>query len=161
MEVSSFVFYFSIITQYSVWISGIIQSFVALKLSSYTVEDIRQFLEMPDSFNHESAEPVPRETCSIQFEHVSFRYLNAEHDTISDLNFTIRKGEKVAIVGVNGAGKTTLVKLLCGLYAPTLGRILVNGKTFKIIILTIIIPYILQFFRIFTLCRPQLPEILP
>ncbi len=131
MEVSSFIFYFSIITQYSVWVFSLMGSFAALKSSSYTAEEIRQFLEMPDSFNRTEGLPVPDETCSIQFEHVSFRYPNADRDTLSNLNFTIQKGEKVAIVGVNGAGKTTLVKLLCGLYAPTQGRILVNGHDIR------------------------------
>lgn len=131
MEVSSFIFYFGIITQYSIWIFSLMNSLVALKSSSYTAEEIRQFLEMPDCFNHEDGMPVPTETCSIQFDHVGFRYSNAEQDTLSDLNFTIKKGEKVAIVGVNGAGKTTLVKLLCGLYAPTQGRILVDGNDIR------------------------------
>ena len=46
---------------------------------------------------------------------------------ISDLNLTIKKGEKLAIVGENGAGKTTLVKLMTGMYTPTEGRICYNG----------------------------------
>ncbi len=71
MEVSSFIFYFSIITQYSVWVFSLMGSFAALKSSSYTAEEIRQFLEMPDSFNRTEGLPVPDETCSIQFEHVS------------------------------------------------------------------------------------------
>lgn len=131
MEISAFIFYFTIITQYSVWIFSLMESFVALKTSGYTAEEIRQFLEMPDGFNREEGVPVPEETCPIQFEHVGFRYPNAEQDTLKDLDFTIRKGEKVAVVGVNGAGKTTLVKLLCGLYAPTQGRILVDGKDIR------------------------------
>lgn len=48
MEVSDFVFYFTIITQYSIWVFDLMNNFTALKTSSYTAEDIRQFLEMPD-----------------------------------------------------------------------------------------------------------------
>ena len=131
LEVSSFIFYFSIITQYSIWVFSLMKNFVALKSSSYAAEEIRQFLKMPDSFNRGDGMPVPAATCSIQFDHVGFCYPGAEQDTLCDLNFTIRKGEKVAIVGVNGAGKTTLVKLLCGLYAPTQGRILVDGNDIR------------------------------
>lgn len=47
---------------------------------------------------------------------------------LKDVDLTVRKGEKIAIVGVNGAGKTTLMKLACGLLHPVNGRILLNGK---------------------------------
>ena len=47
---------------------------------------------------------------------------------LKDVSLTIRKGERLAIVGRNGAGKTTLVKLLCGLYHPASGSILFNGE---------------------------------
>ena len=131
MEISGFIFYFTIMTQYSVWISAIMNGLVAIKTSSYTAEDIRQFLEMPDCFNHGEGAPLPAGTCEIRFRHVGFRYPGAGQDTIGDLDFTIGKGEKVAIVGTNGAGKTTLVKLLCGLYAPTRGSILVDGTDIR------------------------------
>ena len=61
------------------------------------------------------------------FEHVSFRYDGAEQDTLHDISFTLRAGERMALVGMNGAGKTTLVKLLCGLYRPTSGEIRIDG----------------------------------
>ena len=131
MEISGFIFYFTIMTQYSVWISAMMNGLVAIKTSSYTAEDIRQFLEMPDCFNHGEGAPLPAGTCEIRFRHVGFRYPGAGQDTIGDLDFTIGKGEKVAIVGTNGAGKTTLVKLLCGLYAPTRGSILVDGTDIR------------------------------
>ncbi|MEJ0033701.1 MAG: ABC transporter ATP-binding protein [Bacteroidota bacterium] len=66
----------------------------------------------------------------IEFVNVSFRYPKEEKDNpyvLEKLNFTFRAGEKIAIVGVNGAGKTTLIKLLCRVYDPTDGQILVNG----------------------------------
>ena len=46
---------------------------------------------------------------------------------LNDISFTLRKGEKAALVGINGAGKTTIVKLICGFYHPTEGHIYVNG----------------------------------
>lgn len=66
----------------------------------------------------------------VEFRNVSFRYPG--NDTLNsyvlqNLSFTIKAGEKIAIVGVNGAGKTTLIKLLCRVYDPTDGAILVNG----------------------------------
>ena len=63
----------------------------------------------------------------IRFENVSFAYPGAETKALTDLSFTIKPGETLAIVGRNGAGKTTLFKLICRLYDPVEGRILVDG----------------------------------
>ncbi len=70
----------------------------------------------------------------VEFKNVSFRYpgndaLNPY--VLENLSFTINPGEKIAIVGVNGAGKTTLIKLLCRVYDPTDGAILVNGTDLR------------------------------
>lgn len=68
-----------------------------------------------------------RETGSeIRFEHVYFRYPAAAEDTLRDINITIHTGEKLLVVGENGAGKSTFIKLLCGLYQPTSGKIYIN-----------------------------------
>ncbi|MDE5746870.1 MAG: ABC transporter ATP-binding protein/permease, partial [Acetatifactor sp.] len=71
------------------------------------------------------------QTHEIRLEHVSFRYEGKQEDTIHDLSLTIAPGEKIALVGHNGAGKSTLVKLLCGFYHPTQGRILVGGHSIE------------------------------
>src|SRR5437773_7597295 len=72
--------------------------------------------------------PVPgRLTQGIRFEHVSFAYPGTDHPVLNDVNVQLEAGSVVAIVGENGAGKTTLVKLLCRLYQPTSGRILVDA----------------------------------
>ena len=63
----------------------------------------------------------------IRFEHVSFTYPGTERRVLEDVCLHLEPGTVVAIVGENGAGKTTLVKLLCRLYQPTSGRILVDG----------------------------------
>jgi ATP-binding cassette subfamily B protein len=72
--------------------------------------------------------PVPSQLKEgIRFEHVSFAYPGTERVVLDDVNLRLEPGSVVAIVGENGAGKTTLVKLLCRLYRPTSGRILVDG----------------------------------
>ncbi len=66
----------------------------------------------------------------IEFKDVSFRYPSEESENpyvLRNISFSIDPGEKLAIVGVNGSGKTTLIKLLCRIYDPTEGAILVNG----------------------------------
>lgn len=62
----------------------------------------------------------------IRFEHVWFAYKDDDY-VIKDLDFTIHPGEKVALVGPTGAGKSSIIRLLCRLYDPSQGRILVDG----------------------------------
>ncbi len=62
----------------------------------------------------------------IRFEHVWFAYKPDEY-VLQDLHFTIRPGEKVALVGPTGAGKSSIIRLLCRLYEPSKGRILLDG----------------------------------
>ena len=65
-------------------------------------------------------------THGFTFENVSFQYPGSEQYVLNDINFTLKAGEKLALVGENGAGKTTLVKLLLRMYKPTAGRILLD-----------------------------------
>lgn len=67
----------------------------------------------------------------LTLENVTFRYPGTETNILENVNLTIHPGEKLAIVGLNGAGKTTLVKLLCGFYDPTEGRVLLNGQDIR------------------------------
>ncbi|MBW4446310.1 MAG: ABC transporter ATP-binding protein/permease [Spirirestis rafaelensis WJT71-NPBG6] len=62
----------------------------------------------------------------IRFEHVWFAYKDDEY-VIKDLDFTIHPGEKIALVGPTGAGKSSIIRLLCRLYEPSKGRILIDG----------------------------------
>ena len=80
------------------------------------------------SLEQEAVAPAPqRLERGIHFEHVSFAYPGTERLVLDDVNLHLRPGSVVAIVGENGAGKTTVVKLLCRLYQPSRGRILVDG----------------------------------
>ncbi|MDZ8106236.1 MAG: ABC transporter ATP-binding protein [Nostoc sp. DedQUE12a] len=72
----------------------------------------------------------PPDLGEIRFEHVWFAYKNDDY-VIKDLDFTIHPGEKVALVGPTGAGKTSIIRLLCRLYEPTQGRILIDGIDIK------------------------------
>lgn len=63
----------------------------------------------------------------VEFRNVSFRYPNTDQYVLRHVNFRFKIGEKLAIVGRNGSGKTTFIKLLCRLYDPTEGEILLNG----------------------------------
>lgn len=71
------------------------------------------------------------DSLEIEFRNVSFTYPGTESKALDNLSFAIHPGEKLAVVGVNGSGKTTMIKLLCGLYEPDRGEILVNGKDIR------------------------------
>jgi ATP-binding cassette subfamily B protein len=72
--------------------------------------------------------PAPERLVSgIRFENVSFAYPGTTRRVLEDINLELKAGSVIAIVGENGAGKSTLVKLLCRLYQPGQGRILVDG----------------------------------
>ncbi|MDO7874105.1 ABC transporter ATP-binding protein [Hymenobacter sp. ASUV-10] len=76
--------------------------------------------------------PFPRPIrLGFEFENVGFQYKNGTKWAIRNLSFTLRAGEKLALVGENGAGKTTLVKLLARLYDPAEGRILLDGHDLR------------------------------
>ena len=64
---------------------------------------------------------------TVEFRNVSFKYPGAEVYALQNVNLKFKIGEKLAIVGMNGSGKTTFIKLLCRLYDPTEGEILLNG----------------------------------
>jgi ATP-binding cassette subfamily B protein len=67
----------------------------------------------------------------IRFENVGFKYDNSDKWSLRNVNLTFNAGDNIGLVGNNGAGKTTLVKLLCRIYDPTEGRILINGVDLK------------------------------
>ncbi len=82
----------------------------------------------------------------IDVDHVSFSY-DGEHDVLSDVSFTIRRGEKIALIGKNGAGKSTMAKVLCGILRPDTGNVMVNGvnaSTYSIKELGSKIGYVMQ-----------------
>ncbi|MBP6858148.1 MAG: ABC transporter ATP-binding protein [Candidatus Pacebacteria bacterium] len=68
---------------------------------------------------------------TIEFKNVSFGYQGTNKKVLKGISFTLNPGEKFAMVGLNGAGKTTLIKLLCRIYDPEEGEILINGINLK------------------------------
>ena len=134
LSASEFLLYFSAVGGFTTWISGILGDLTTLHRQSLDLSTVRECLEYPEPFDFESGEPFnpDRDTpYEIRLENVSFRYPHSEKLTLEKINLTLRPGEKLAVVGLNGAGKTTLVKLICGFYDPTEGRVLLNGRDIK------------------------------
>ncbi len=97
----------------------------ALYLKDY-FDFIDQEYESDSTAEVNSLEGVPIEKGFV-FENLSFQYPGNEEYVLKDINFKLKAGEKLALVGENGAGKTTLVKLLLRMYKPSSGRILLDG----------------------------------
>lgn len=75
---------------------------------------IKEVLDKPEGFN-------------IELRNISFQYPGTECNILKNITMNIKEGSRVALVGANGSGKTTLIKLLCGLYTPNEGEILIGG----------------------------------
>jgi len=133
ISVEQFVLYFAAISSFATWVGGIISCWNQMHTVSLKLCDFREFVDYPESDGSGEAKAVDHldRAPEIEFQNVSFRYEGQSEDTIHNLSFKIKSGEKLALVGLNGAGKTTLVKLLCGLYQPTGGDILLNGVSLK------------------------------
>ena len=94
------------------------------------LEKLFEYLDLPDA-KQQGSLPVSGTEHTIAFRNVSFRYPGSETDVLQNVNFTLHAGRKQALVGANGAGKTTFVKLLCRLYDPTEGQILLDGRDIR------------------------------
>jgi len=110
-------------------LEGILSRFTSVSQGAIYLQDLFEFFEIeprikPVAQPRPFPDPVKE---GFSFENVGFRYFNSERWANRHLTFTLRAGEKLALVGENGAGKTTLIKLLTRLYDPTEGRILLDG----------------------------------
>jgi ATP-binding cassette subfamily B protein len=110
-------------------LEGILTRFTSVSQGAIYLQDLFEFFEIrPRIIRNPHPRPFPRPIREgFRFENVGFRYMNSERWANRHLTFTLRPGEKLALVGENGAGKTTLIKLLARLYDPTEGRILLDG----------------------------------
>ena len=128
LGVSDFIFYLGLVLGFSSWISGISRYFVKIQFACEECQRFRDFMNISNmSEKNVESHSELNSAEDIEFKNVYFSYDNIEN-VLVDVNFFAKKGDKIAIVGENGAGKTTLIKLLCGLYAPNAGQIMVNGK---------------------------------
>jgi len=97
------------------------------------IEPIKDYLSLP-GFLHNGTKNVDLSNThehQIEFRNVSFRYPGSENYALKNLNLKFIPTQRLAVVGLNGSGKTTMIKLLCRLYDPTEGEILLDGINIK------------------------------
>ncbi len=110
-----------------------IEHFETVLLNMQYLHHYYEYLHLPNrkETGTVSTKDLAGQELTFTLEHVSFRYPGVEEYSLRDVNLTLHYGEKIALVGPNGAGKTTLILLLCRLYEPTQGRILLNGRDIR------------------------------
>ena len=121
--------YIGAITALSGGISLLFSTFGNLCTNASFLRIVFEFLDMPDKMDQGSL-PIPEKDkmeYKIEFCNVSFRYPGQKNFALHNVSLTVHAGQKLAVVGRNGSGKTTFIKLLCRLYDPTDGEILLNG----------------------------------
>ena len=128
ISVGDFVFFFGLAGSIAGYLQGIINDIAKLGVRADKIAYYRDFFGYENHFNHEEGCTLPKGAVKLELKDVWYKYEGAEDYTLKGVNLTIDSGESLALVGINGAGKTTLVKLICGMYVPTKGEILVNGR---------------------------------
>lgn len=130
MSLAMFTFFLGIVSGFSNWVYRVINDMANIVRADVYVRDYIKIVEWRDNESTENicelCKSIEEKGVNIEFRNVSYKAQNGQ-EILSNLNFCINADEKIAIVGRNGAGKTTLVKLLCRLYSPTGGCILING----------------------------------
>ena len=100
-----------------------------LKTNAGYLDATFRFLDIPNSMYQGSLTTEKRadRQYEVEFRNVSFKYPGSDAYALKNMNIKFRVGSRLAVVGMNGSGKTTFIKLLCRLYDPTEGEILLNG----------------------------------
>lgn len=100
-----------------------------MKTNADYLEKTFEFLDIPNSMYQGSLTTEKRADCryEVEFKDVSFQYPGSDIWALRHVNMKFKIGKRLAIVGENGCGKTTFIKLLCRLYDPQEGQILLNG----------------------------------
>jgi len=121
--------YIGAITKLSGGVSSLIRTAGDMRNNAPFLKLVFEFLDIPNTMYQGSLTVEKRKDYDyeIEFRNVSFKYPGSDTYALRNVNIKFRIGERLAVVGQNGSGKTTFIKLLCRLYDPTEGEILLNG----------------------------------
>ena len=121
--------YVSSINEFTNGFTGFMRAVSKLRANNEALTAYFQFMDMPARMSEGTLSLPEGDTQDyiIEFRDVSFRYPDSNTYALEKINLKFHSGEKIAVVGENGSGKTTMIKLMCRLYDPTEGTILLNG----------------------------------
>lgn len=132
LSIGDFTMYISAVSSFSCTLKEAITNIFDIKVYSVYYEAFNKYIHIKDTLRDNQRLPLPSdETFIIEFQNVSFRYPGQNNYALKNINIKLQSNEKLSIVGENGSGKTTFIKLLCRLYDPTSGEILLNGVNIK------------------------------
>lgn len=127
--IGNFILYQGTVSKFVYACSNIAQICGRMVQNNDTLALMYEFLDLPDTMYHGTLSVEKRDDndYEIEFRDVSFRYPQSNDWVLQHVNMKFKIGDKLAIVGLNGSGKSTFIKLMCRLYDPTEGKILLNG----------------------------------
>lgn len=130
--ISAYYVYIAFYAKLKLSIEGLLALFPEINNISLWMKDYYDYIDNKDIVeeNLESGAEIGT-IDTIEFRHVSYRYENSDQYALKDISFRLEKNSKNVIIGLNGAGKSTLLKLLCGIYEPSSGEVLLNGKNIQ------------------------------
>ena len=122
---------FSAVSQLGSEVSLLSNNIGSMMENSIYMRQLRSFLRLVEASKEKNGTIAVSQIDTVELQDVSFLYPGSARLALERVNLKISKGEVMAVVGANGAGKTTLSRLVLGLYRPTSGRVLVNGRDLK------------------------------
>ncbi|MDE7284709.1 MAG: ABC transporter ATP-binding protein/permease [Lachnospiraceae bacterium] len=148
--------YVASITKVSGGMSALISALGGMRNNAAFLVPIFEFFDIPNNMYQGSLSVEKRRDrkYEVEFRNVSFKYPGSENYALRNVNMKFEIGRRLAVVGMNGSGKTTFIKLLCRLYDPTEGEILLNGidiRKYNYAEYMMIFSIVFQDFRLFAL----------
>lgn len=131
-NISDFIYLVTMLQTFTSLLKDIISVLPDSKRSRFILQNYNKILKKPSKIDRMASSHLENNVpIEIEFKNVSFKYPKAKEYTLKNLSFLVRSNSLLGIVGANGAGKSTIIKLMLGLYEPTEGEILINGKDMK------------------------------
>ena len=132
LSAGSIVLFAAAIYRFSESLKTLSKSVSEIRMNARRMESTFEYLALPDRMESGGVSMHPEDGYgAVEFQDVSYTYPGAAVPALSHVSFRLEPGKKIAVVGMNGSGKTTMVKLLCRLYDPDGGRVMLNGRNVR------------------------------